>query len=48
MEDTGWYRVGDFQPDRLTFGKLEGCDFLENGCDKKKYPEFCTKADFLS
>ena len=43
MEDSGWYRVGDFLPDRLSFGKLAGCDFLDNGCKNKKYPEFCTK-----
>lgn len=41
LEDSGWYRMGDFLPDTVTYGYKRGCDYLNNGCKNKIYPEFC-------
>ena len=41
LEDSGWYRMGDFVPDTVTYGYKRGCDYLYNGCKNKLYPEYC-------
>jgi hypothetical protein len=43
-----WYRIGDFIPDPQSFGLGKGCDFLNGGCEKGDYPEFCTGTEVSS
>ena len=32
LEDSGWYRLGEIDPDVMTFGLYRGCSFLNKGC----------------
>jgi hypothetical protein len=43
MEDTGWYRLANIQPDLLNWGHKKGCDFYNNDCSisKNHFEEYC-------
>jgi hypothetical protein len=45
LEDSGWYRLGQVNPDVMTFGLYRGCNFLNFGCYGGNYPEFCSAGD---
>ncbi len=45
LEGSGWYQVNYSMTEPLTWGKGQGCSFLESKCsvDKKAaFPEFCS------
>lgn len=41
LEDTGWYKLANFEADYFLWGKNKGCEFITNNCKQMGYPEFC-------
>ncbi|CAK78848.1 unnamed protein product (macronuclear) [Paramecium tetraurelia] len=40
LQDTGFYRLSDYNPDQTQWGRNKGCEFVKNYCNNN-FTEFC-------
>ncbi|CAK72834.1 unnamed protein product (macronuclear) [Paramecium tetraurelia] len=42
FQDTGFYRIAEYSPDKALWGKNKGCDFANSQCQGGTFSEFCS------